>query len=198
MITGRAVALANEADGKVTRSEQDFTAIPYYAWANRGPGEMLVWIPNRETSARPQPLPTLASKATVTSSKAGKDLRAVNDQSEPKSSARRHQLLLPLVAREGQHGVGRVRLREAEPACPRSRSTGSTTREAASAGCPASWRVLYKDGEEWKPVETLRTLRRREGPVQQGHLQPVTTSGLRLEVVLPPEWSAGIQEWKVR
>ena len=28
--------------------------------------------------------------------------------------------------------------------------------------------------------------------------KPVTTSGLRLEVVLPPEWSAGIQEWKVR
>ncbi len=26
---------------------------------------------------------------------------------------------------------------------------------------------------------------------------PVTTRGLRLEVVLPPEWSAGIQEWKV-
>jgi hypothetical protein len=27
---------------------------------------------------------------------------------------------------------------------------------------------------------------------------PVTTSGLRLEAVLQPEWSAGIQEWKVR
>ena len=28
--------------------------------------------------------------------------------------------------------------------------------------------------------------------------EPVTTDGLRLEVVLPPEWSAGVQEWKVR
>ena len=27
---------------------------------------------------------------------------------------------------------------------------------------------------------------------------PVTTSGLRLEVTMQPEWSAGIQEWKVR
>ena len=27
---------------------------------------------------------------------------------------------------------------------------------------------------------------------------PVATGGLRLEVVLPPQWSAGIQEWKVR
>jgi len=29
---------------------QDFTAIPYYAWANRGPGEMTVWIPNQESA----------------------------------------------------------------------------------------------------------------------------------------------------
>ena len=70
----------------MNRREQDFTAIPYYAWANRGAGEMLVWIPNRETSARPQPLPTLASQADVTSSPKGHDPRAVNDQSEPRSS----------------------------------------------------------------------------------------------------------------
>ena len=29
-------------------------------------------------------------------------------------------------------------------------------------------------------------------------VEPVTTSALRLEVTLTPEWSAGIQEWKVR
>ena len=40
VVNGRAVALANDADGKVSQQEQDFTAIPYYAWANRGPGEM--------------------------------------------------------------------------------------------------------------------------------------------------------------
>ena len=28
--------------------------------------------------------------------------------------------------------------------------------------------------------------------------KPVTTSGLRLEVTLQPQWSAGIQEWKVK
>ena len=27
---------------------------------------------------------------------------------------------------------------------------------------------------------------------------PVTTTALRLEVTLPPQWSSGIQEWKVR
>jgi DUF1680 family protein len=36
VIKGRAI----NADDK----EQDFTAIPYYAWANRGPGQMTVWL----------------------------------------------------------------------------------------------------------------------------------------------------------
>jgi hypothetical protein len=31
----------------VTSSPQDFTAIPYYAWANRGPGEMMMWFPQK-------------------------------------------------------------------------------------------------------------------------------------------------------
>ena len=42
-----AVALAQDAEGKVNRTEQDFTAIPYYAWANRGVSPMSVWLPRR-------------------------------------------------------------------------------------------------------------------------------------------------------
>ncbi|WP_423146058.1 glycoside hydrolase family 127 protein [Rubrolithibacter danxiaensis] len=37
-------------DGKtITTSVQPFTAIPYYAWANRGKGEMTVWFPTKAT-----------------------------------------------------------------------------------------------------------------------------------------------------
>ena len=28
-----------------------FTAIPYYAWANRGKGEMTMWLPEKVTAA---------------------------------------------------------------------------------------------------------------------------------------------------
>ncbi len=31
-----------------------FTAIPYYAWAHRGKGQMMVWIPDSEESAQPE------------------------------------------------------------------------------------------------------------------------------------------------
>jgi hypothetical protein len=160
VVAGRAVALAQGTDGKVNKRAQDFTAIPYYAWANRGPGEMLVWIPDRETSARPQPLPTLASAAKVTSSPAGHNPSAVNDQSEPKSS------------RDGTSGFfhwwpekGSTEWIESpsrsRAGCPRWRSTGSTTRAAGSAGCPrpgASSTRTARNGSRWRaPGPTAST-----------------------------------------
>jgi DUF1680 family protein len=32
-----------------------FTAIPYYAWAHRGPGEMAVWLPRTPDILQPAP-----------------------------------------------------------------------------------------------------------------------------------------------
>lgn len=48
VITGTvpALTLSDNGQGVITR-EQHFMAIPYYAWANRGPGEMAVWLPRR-------------------------------------------------------------------------------------------------------------------------------------------------------
>jgi hypothetical protein len=43
-------ALAVNVDGitnNVTSKNQSFTAIPYYAWAHRGKGEMMIWLPQK-------------------------------------------------------------------------------------------------------------------------------------------------------
>jgi uncharacterized protein len=55
VIKGKAIAFAYDAEGNLKRKEQDFVAIPYYAWANRGPGEMTVWLANKEASVMPLP-----------------------------------------------------------------------------------------------------------------------------------------------
>jgi DUF1680 family protein len=48
VISGKALGLYVSADGKSVESrEQDFLAIPYYAWSHRGTGEMLVWLARR-------------------------------------------------------------------------------------------------------------------------------------------------------
>lgn len=44
-LEGKANAYYPKADGSGWElKEQDFTAIPYYVWSNRGAGEMAVWL----------------------------------------------------------------------------------------------------------------------------------------------------------
>jgi len=54
VVRAKAVALSYDKETKnVSKKEQDLTAIPYYAWAHRGPGEMTVWIARDESVAEP-------------------------------------------------------------------------------------------------------------------------------------------------
>jgi len=197
VVNGRSTSLAYNDRNEVEQHEQPFTAIPYYAWANRGPGEMAVWIPNRATSARPQPLPTLASRATVTSSKAGHNPRAVNDQNEPRSSRDGTGSFFHWWPEKGS--TEWVAYEFQAPATV-SEVEVYWLDDTGSGECrlPASWRVLYKDGEEWKPVEAAGPYGVQKDAYNKVAFRPVTTTGLRLEVTLPPQWSSGIQEWKVR
>jgi DUF1680 family protein len=39
--------IVDSTNNSVKTVQQNFTAIPYYAWANRGKGEMMVWFPQR-------------------------------------------------------------------------------------------------------------------------------------------------------
>ncbi|MFZ6013931.1 MAG: glycoside hydrolase family 127 protein, partial [Bacteroidota bacterium] len=48
IIKSEAIAVAvDSVNNKITSQEQPFIAIPYYAWAHRGKGEMSVWIPQQ-------------------------------------------------------------------------------------------------------------------------------------------------------
>lgn len=50
VVKGESIALVVAKDGEgVSTVKQAFTAIPYYAWAHRGKGEMEVWFPERVT-----------------------------------------------------------------------------------------------------------------------------------------------------
>jgi uncharacterized protein len=63
---------------------------------------------------------------------------------------------------------------------------------------PASWRVLYKEGDAWKPVDARGPYGVERDRYNKVTFTPVRTGALRLELTMQPEWSAGIQEWKVR
>jgi DUF1680 family protein len=68
VIRGHAIGLSYDAAGNLQRKEQNFTAIPYYAWANRGKGEMAVWIARDEQHAKPALWPAVAMRSKLTTS----------------------------------------------------------------------------------------------------------------------------------
>lgn len=51
VLKSEAIAVViDDAGQKVTTVQQPFTAIPYYAWAHRGKGEMMIWFPEKITN----------------------------------------------------------------------------------------------------------------------------------------------------
>jgi len=63
---------------------------------------------------------------------------------------------------------------------------------------PASWKLLYKSGEQWLPVQTTSAYGTARNAWNAVAFTPVTTSALRIELSMQQGFSAGLQEWKVR
>jgi len=66
-----------------------------------------------------------------------------------------------------------------------------------SCRIPQSWRLLYRVGEQWKPVESTGTAGTDLNKYNRVTFAPVECNGLRIEAQLQPKLSAGILEWKV-
>ena len=203
VIAGNATALNLDEQDQLQRTEQAFIAIPYYAWGNRGSGEMLVWIPNIDSAAVPVAAPNLSSSAKISASRkqAGQavDGRAAMDGIEPRSS---HDNT-PLshfdwwpdrnVTEWCEYAWEKpVKISQTQVYWWDDSTTGG--------GCkvPVSWKALYKDGDEWKPVETSDTFGIEKDQFNKVKFKPIETTGLRLEIVIRNDASMGIQEWKVR
>jgi len=61
---------------------------------------------------------------------------------------------------------------------------------------PASARLLYKSGDEWKPVPSGE-IGVRSNTMNRAAFSPITTTALRLDTQLHPQFSAGILEWQI-
>jgi hypothetical protein len=198
VIKGKAVALSYDAHGTVQKRDETFTAIPYYAWANRGRGQMMVWIPNSEASARPAPYPTLATTAKVSVSSNPHRMNAnnINDGETPAASNDRGSYF-DWWNRRGN--TEWVEYAFAQPAAV-SQSEVYWFDDTGSGGVrvPASWRILYRDGDTWKPVEPAVTYGVERNQFNRVTFRAVTTTALRLELTAQEQFSAGIQEWKAQ
>ncbi|TWT42655.1 beta-L-arabinofuranosidase domain-containing protein [Botrimarina hoheduenensis] len=77
--------------------------------------------------------------------------------------------------------------------------TGPFDKAINEADCrvPASWRLLYRDGQDWKPVQTDGPYGTDVNRFNVTSFAPVVTTALRIEVQLAPEASAGVLEWRI-
>jgi DUF1680 family protein len=195
VVKGEAEAVSAKA-GRTAVEKKVITLIPYYAWANRGRGEMEVWIAREPGKARVAVEPGLSAKATVTASAGVPSPKGVNDQYEPEGS----DDAIGYMAWWGKKGTSEwIEYAFKEPVRVSEASVyWFDEKEGGECRVPASWRIVYKAGDKWLPVAAAGaygTVRDAWNTVRFG---PVRTTALRLEVVLQEKWSAGVHEWKIK
>ena len=198
VVTGKAVALSYDAQGHVVRHEQNLTMIPYYAWANRGRGQMAVWLPDSEAAAHPLPYPSVITGATVTASgrPQQRSVEVIKDGEIPAASNDHASYFDWYPARGNKETVDYTFTKPArvsECGLYWFDDTGE-----GSVRVPASWRLLYKDGDRWKPVETQDQFAAAKDKFNSVKFTPVTTTALRVELEAQPNYSVGMQKWTVK
>jgi uncharacterized protein len=216
IVKGQAVGLSYDERGTVQKAPQPFLAIPYATWANRGRGQMAVWLARTDAAAKPTPYPTIATTSTLTKSQSSKNIMNIVDGEDPRASndstsyfdwwpkngcapaAPPPPPAAATPARPCSQGEW-IEMAFAKPA------TVSETQiywfdDTGRGGVrvPKSWRLLYKDGNEWKPVEAAGEYGVAKDAYNTVRFKPVMTSALRIELVMQPNVSAGVQEWKVK
>ena len=195
-VTGKASAVKLR-HGATLSEPRPLTLIPYYGWAHRGRGEMAVWLARRPDLAKPEPEPTLASASKASSSEGGKSLQGLNEQYEPADSNDHTAIYFHWWPKKGSTEWVQYDF-------PAEASVSETAvywfDDTGQGECrvPRSWRVLYKRGDQWLPVETREAFGLAKDAYNTVRFTPIRTTALRVEVVLPADFSAGIQEWKVR
>jgi uncharacterized protein len=201
VVTGRAVGLALDAAGTVQRRDQPFMAIPYATWANRGRGQMTVWLARTDAAARPTPFPTLVTSATIAASPVpngrGKNPRNIIDGEEPANSAD------PTAYFDWWPVQGSAsEWVEVTLAAPSRVSTAEVywfdDTGRGGVRVPASWRLLYRSGDRWMPVQPTTAYGVAPNAWNTVSFAPVTSDALRVEVTMQKGFSAGLQEFRIR
>ena len=196
-INARAKLVTAKTDGGFDYgNEQIVKLIPYYAWNNRGPGEMAVWLPYSEESVRPLPAPTIASESKISASYPTKSLMALNDQLLPESSI---DHTWPFYHWWPKNNSWEWVQYDFEKPATISSSKVYWFDDGPFGGCriPAEWKLLYHDGNKWIPIKAKGGYTVTKDNWDVVEFDAVDASGLRMMIKLQDEFSAGIHEWAV-
>jgi len=206
MLSARAFEL--DADGN--KREVTVNAIPYSVWNNRGPAEMAVWIPESAEYARPEPAPTIASRANMFSEPTSLNANepaatsnlqwayGYNDQWEPKSSSDTSKPYHYWWLRKGTEE--NICYGFEKPVTVSSVDVYWLDFEHYDGNfrVPESWKLLYRDDEgKWQEVAAPTGYGIEKDKYNRVEFTPVTTTALKISAKLQPGESSGVLEWKV-
>jgi hypothetical protein len=181
VVTARAVALSRDEKGHLIRTPEDITFIPYHAWANRGPGQMMVWIPNSESTARPAP-PPRPHLRTPRSPPVEPETRTRSKPTMSLGLIRRPRSPLRLADRRPlrPHRLDRVFVSTNRPPFPKPLSIGSTTPATAPCACPPRGGCSIATATPGNPLRPVGAYGVDEGPLQQNRrFRQVTATALQ-------------------
>lgn len=183
---------------EVVRENVELTMIPYHAWDNREPGAMVTWVPTD--------LPNMVDTEDATIAMVGKRsashchsadaIRAVNDNRIPESS---HDHSIPRMTWWSHRGTTEWIGMEFEKPHSFSQAELYWFDDTGRGSCrvPASWKLLYRDGQKWRPVPSPSDYGLAKDQFNTVTFEPVKTDALRVEVQLQPEFSGGVLEWRL-
>ncbi|MCP4261852.1 MAG: glycoside hydrolase family 127 protein [Planctomycetes bacterium] len=195
VVTGNAQVVKRTKNGNIAPSQNKrFIAIPYYAWAHRGRGQMAVWTARKPEVARPEPADTLTYRSKTTASFVHASLDAIKDQILPENSSDSSGLQLDFWPHKGttewikfnwkqKHEISRVKIYWFD-------DTGR-----GQCSVPKSWKVFYSDNKgNFKPVKNSNSYLTEKDTFNEVIFEPVKTDSIKIEITLKEKRSAGVQE----
>lgn len=173
----------------------EFLAIPYYAWDNRAPGAMVVWLP--ESPALLNPLPVSWVRPSASHCYQDDTLIALHDRREPADSGDQR---IPRFTWWPRRGTTEWVQYDFEH--PRKISSVDVywfddSSHGGDCRAPASWKLLYRVGPDWRVVSNASGCGIALNQYNHVTFEAVATSALRIEVRLEDQLCAGLLEWKV-
>jgi hypothetical protein len=157
---------------------------------------MEVWLARDPSKARTITPAGLAAGAAVTASEGAQRLRGINDGYDPERSDDAVGYMHWWPKKGLLHWV---QYEFKEPAAV-SEASVFWFDDTGSGECrlPASWKLLYKSGDQWIPVKATAAYTVTKDAYDTIRFDPVKAAAFRLEVQAQAGWSTGVQEWKLK
>lgn len=177
--------------------EETITLIPYALWNNRGPGQMMVWLPVNADRTRPLPAPTLSFRSKVSASKPTKTLTAINDQLEPSNS---NDHSVPYYHWWPDKNSWEWLEYDFDRPTTISQTKVYWFDDGPGGGCriPDAWEILYLTENIWNTVDAKSPYKVTKDGWDSLKFKPVTATAVKIKVKLNRNYSSGIYEWIIK